>query len=334
MNQHAPPFPLTRLRRLRQSPFIRNLTEETQLRVQDLIYPMFIVAGDNKKIPISSMPSQYQFSLEYLLEEAAQLVDLKIQAIALFPVIDCAKKTTDASEAYQPDGLIQTTIRALKQNFPQLGIISDVALDPYTSHGQDGLIDETGMVLNDETIEVLIKQALSHAQAGADIIAPSDMMDGRILAIRKALEANQFKNTIILAYSAKYASSLYAPFREGVGSATNLGKSNKATYQMNTANSNEALREVALDIQEGADIVMIKPGLPCLDIVRRVKKAFEAPTFVYQVSGEYAMLKAAIQNGWLSEDAIWECLLSIKRAGADAILSYFSKEIAIKIANS
>lgn len=332
MEYHAARFPLTRLRRLRQAPFIRDLTQETTLSVKDLIAPLFLVEGHSKKEEIHSMPLQYRLSLDYLLEEAAELVNLKIPAIALFPVIHSDKKTLNAIESYQPDGLIQTAIRALKHHFPELGIISDVALDPYTSHGQDGIINEQGDILNDETIEILKKQALSQAQAGADIIAPSDMMDGRIGAIREALEAHHFKKTIILAYSAKYASHFYSPFRDAIDSKSNLGKSDKSSYQMNPANSDEALREVAFDLQEGADIVMIKPGLPYLDIVRRVKETFQVPTFVYQVSGEYAMLQSAIQQGWLTDAAIEECLLSIKRAGADAILSYFAKSMAIKIA--
>lgn len=334
MNMHVGAFPMARPRRLRQSPFIRNLSQETELRVHDLIYPVFIVDGENKKIPIQAMPGQYQLSIDYLLEEAAQLVELDIQAIALFPAIAPEKKTLDAAAAYQADGLVQRAIHALKTHFPQLGVISDVALDPYTTHGQDGIIDDTGNVLNDATIAILTQQALSHAQAGADIVAPSDMMDGRIGAIRQNLENHQFHNTIILAYSAKYASGFYAPFREGVGSKANLGKSNKASYQMNPANGNEALREIALDLQEGADIVMIKPGLPCLDVVARVKDRFQVPTFVYQVSGEYTMLKTAIERGFLGPELIWETLLSIKRAGADAIFSYFAKEIALNIANS
>lgn len=330
MRHYAGAFPLTRLRRLRQSPFIRDLTQETTLCVQDLIAPLFLIEGNSQKEAITSMPSQYRLSLDYLLEEAAELVDLNVPAIALFPVIR-SKKTNDAIEAYNPEGLIQTAIRALKKNFPQLGIITDVALDPYTSHGQDGIINEQGEILNDETIEILINQALSHAQAGADIIAPSDMMDGRILKIREALETHDFKKTIILAYSAKYASHFYGPFREAIDSQSSLGKSDKKSYQMNPANTDEALREIALDLQEGADIVMIKPGLPYLDIVQRVKTTFQAPTFVYQVSGEYAMLQSAIAQGWLTESAINECLLSIKRAGADAILSYSTKSVAIKM---
>lgn len=332
MHANTAPFPLTRLRRLRQSAFIRDLAQETRLCIQDLICPLFLIEGNSKKESILSMPLQYRMSLDYLLEEAAELVELNIPAIALFPSISPDKKTLDAKAAYAPDGLIQEAIRALKSHFPQLGIITDIALDPYTSHGQDGIINDKGDILNDETIEILIKQALSHAQAGADVIAPSDMMDGRILALREALEAHDFKNTLILAYSAKYASSFYGPFREAVGSKGLLGKSNKNTYQMNPANSDEALREVSLDLQEGADIVLIKPGLPYLDIVSRVKRTFEVPTFVYQVSGEYAMIQAAIEKNWLSEAVIWESLLSIKRAGADAIFSYFSKYIAQKLA--
>ncbi|MEY3220537.1 MAG: hypothetical protein RIT27_1894 [Pseudomonadota bacterium] len=322
-------FPFTRMRRMRKDDFSRRLMRENQLTANDLIYPLFVVEGTKQRIPIASMPNVERVSIDELLKEAEIALQLGIPAIALFPVTPFELKSLDASEAYNSDGLAQRAVRELKKRFPELGIITDVALDPFTTHGQDGLIDENGYVLNDETTKVLVKQALSHADAGADIVAPSDMMDGRIGAIRQALEKYHFKNTRILAYSAKYASSFYGPFRDAVGSAGNLGSGNKYNYQMDSANSNEALREVALDLQEGADMVMIKPGMPYLDIVRRVKETFGAPTFVYQVSGEYAMLMAAIQNGWLNEQAIvLESLLCIKRAGADGILSYFSKQVA------
>ena len=307
---------------------------ENMLSVDDLIYPLFIVEGEHQRIDISSMPGQTRLSIDELLVEARELVKLGIPAIALFPVVPIEKKSLDAREAYNPDGLAQLAVRALKQALPDLGVITDVALDPFTTHGQDGLIDDTGYVMNDETVEVLVKQAVSHAEAGADVVAPSDMMDGRIGAIRDALESGDFRHTRILAYSAKYASNFYGPFRDAVGSAGALGGGNKSSYQMDPANSDEALREVALDIEEGADMVMIKPGMPYLDIVQRVKTTFEAPTFVYQVSGEYAMLMAAAQNGWLNEEAVMmESLLSIKRAGADGILTYFAKKAAIYLRN-
>lgn len=319
----------TRLRRMRKDEFSRRLMRENHLLADDLIYPMFVIEGENQREAISSMPGIERVSIDQLLLEAGECIELGIPAIALFPVISGDKKTDDASEAFNPDGLAQQAVRALKDKYPKLGVITDVALDPFTSHGQDGLIDDEGYVLNDETIEVLVKQALSHAEAGADIVAPSDMMDGRIGAIRTALENNGFSNTRILAYAAKYASSFYGPFRDAVGSSGNLGSGNKYSYQMDPANSDEALREVAMDIEEGADMVMVKPGLPYLDIVRRVKDEFKMPTYVYQVSGEYAMLKAAAQNGWLDErDTVLESLLSIKRAGADGILTYFSKSVA------
>lgn len=322
-------FPKLRMRRMRYNDFSRRLMCETHLSVDDLIYPVFVVEGEKQKIPIASMPGQYRFSLDELLKEAHELSQLKIPALALFPVVPTEKKSLDAKEAYHPEGLAQRTVRALKAEFPELGVITDIALDPFTIHGQDGLIDETGYVMNDETVEVLVKQALSHAQAGVDIVAPSDMMDGRIDHIRHALETHGYKNTRILAYSAKYASSFYGPFRDAVGSANALGKGNKSSYQMDPANSDEALREVALDLQEGADMVMIKPGLPYLDIVHRVKTTFQVPTFVYQVSGEYTMLMAAAQHGWLNEEHVMmESLLSIKRAGADGILTYFAKKAA------
>jgi porphobilinogen synthase len=307
---------------------------ETILTVNDLIYPIFIVEGQCQRIPIHSMPGQVRFSIDELLREVEELSSLGIPAIALFPVVPIEKKSLEAHEAYNPEGLAQRAVRALKKAFPELGVITDVALDPFTTHGQDGLIDETGYVLNDETVNVLVKQALSHAEAGADIVAPSDMMDGRIGAIRQTLEANRLIHTKILAYAAKYASSFYGPFRDAVGSAGALGKGNKYSYQMDPANSDEALREVALDLQEGADMVMVKPGMPYLDIVYRVKTHFGVPTFVYQVSGEYAMLKAASQNGWLEEQVVvMESLLAIKRAGADAILTYFAKQVAVYLKN-
>lgn len=325
-------FPHLRMRRMRRDEFSRRLMRETHLTVDDLIYPMFVLEGHKQKVPIASLPEQYRFSIDELLKEVEQLVKLDIPAIALFPVISNEKKSLDANEAYNPEGLVQRTVRVLKAEFPHLGVITDVALDPFTTHGQDGLIDETGYVLNDETVSVLVKQALSHAQAGVDIVAPSDMMDGRIGAIRQQLEVGGYQYTRILAYSAKYASHFYGPFRDAVGSAGALGGGNKYSYQMDSANSDEALREVALDLAEGADIVMIKPGMPYLDIVHRVKTTFGAPTFVYQVSGEYAMLMAAAQNGWLEKEAVmFEALLSIKRAGADAILTYFAKQAALAI---
>jgi porphobilinogen synthase len=322
-------FPHTRMRRMRFNDFSRRLMREHRLSCDDLIYPMFVLEGDNQKQSISSMPDVYRLSLDLLIEEAKYVFSLGIPAIALFPVVASDKKSLDASEAYNPDGLVQRSVRALKASVPELGIITDVALDPFTTHGQDGLIDASGYVLNDETIEVLVKQALSHAQAGADIVAPSDMMDGRVGAIREALEANHYRNTRILAYSAKYASSFYGPFRDAVGSAGNLGKSTKDNYQMDPANSDEALREVGLDLSEGADMVMIKPGMPYLDIIYRIKQTYGVPTFAYQVSGEYAMLKAAAQNGWLNEKAVvLESLLAFKRAGCDGILTYYAKAVA------
>jgi porphobilinogen synthase len=322
-------FPGRRLRRLRKHDFSRRLVREHLLTVNDLIYPMFILDGDNRREAIASMPGIERLSLDLLLLELDELVRLGIPAIALFPVTPLAQKSLLAEAAYHPDGLVQRAVRAIKARFPTLGVITDVALDPYTTHGQDGIIDADGYVLNDITTEILIKQALSHAAAGVDIVAPSDMMDGRIGAIRAALEAHGFINTQIMAYSAKYASSYYGPFRDAVGSAANLGKSNKATYQMDPANSNEALHEVALDLQEGADMVMVKPGMPYLDVMRRVKDQFGVPTFAYQVSGEYAMHMAAIERGWLQEQAtIMESLLCFKRAGADGVLTYFAKRVA------
>ena len=302
---------------------------ENRLSVDDLIYPVFVTEGSHQKEPVSSMPGVERFSLDLLLEQAEEIHKLGIPAIALFPVTPADKKSDDAAEAYNPDGLAQRSVRALKKAFPDLGIITDVALDPFTSHGQDGLINKDGYVINDETIAVLVKQALSHAEAGADIVAPSDMMDGRIGAIRQALEAQNHINTLILAYSAKYASSFYGPFRDAVGSAGNLGKSNKYSYQMDPANSDEAMREIQLDLQEGADMVMVKPGMPYLDIIRRVKEQYGVPTFAYQVSGEYAMIKAAAMNGWLDEkQVVLESLLAFKRAGSDAILTYYAKSVA------
>jgi len=322
-------FPSTRMRRMRFNHFSRRLMRENILSVNDLIYPMFVIEGSNQRESIASMPGIERFSIDLLLEEAEQMDQLGIPAIALFPVTSEDKKSEDANEAYNPDGLVQRCVRALKDSFPELGVITDVALDPFTSHGQDGLINSNGYVINDETVDVLCKQALSHAQAGADIVAPSDMMDGRIGAIRTILESNQFINTQILAYSAKYASSFYGPFRDAVGSANNLGKGNKYSYQMDPANSNEAIHEIQLDLQEGADMIMIKPGMPYLDIIRLAKERFSVPTFAYQVSGEYAMLKAASMNNWLDEQqVVMESLLAFKRAGADAILTYYAKSAA------
>ncbi len=314
---------------MRRNDFSRRLMREHCLSASDFIYPMFVVEGEQQREPIESMPGIERVSIDLLLEEAGEVIGLGIPAIALFPVVDESGKSETADEAWNPEGLIQRAVRALKSAQPELGVITDVALDPYTSHGQDGLLDETGYVTNDATIEVLVKQALSHAAAGADVVAPSDMMDGRIGAIREALESNGHLNTRILAYAAKYASSFYGPFRDAVGSAGNLAGGNNYTYQMDPGNSNEALHEVALDIDEGADMIMIKPGLPYLDIVRRVSEELQFPTFVYQVSGEYAMLKAAGQNGWIDEKACaLEALLSIKRAGANGILTYYAKSAA------
>ncbi len=318
-----------RPRRMRKDEFSRRLMREHHLRSDDLIYPVFVMEGHQKEEAIPSMPGIKRQSIDLIIDTAKECFALGIPAIALFPVIDGKLKTEDAKEAYNSEGLIPRVVALLKQHVPDLGVITDVALDPYTSHGQDGLIDGSGYVLNDETVEVLIKQALSHAKAGADIVAPSDMMDGRIGKIREALEKAGFIHTKILAYSAKYASSFYGPFRDAVGSAKNLGKSDKNSYQMDPANTDEALTEVELDINEGADMVMVKPGLPYLDIVYRVKTAFGVPTYAYQVSGEYAMLKAASQNGWLDEKAVvMESLLAFKRAGADGILSYYAMEVA------
>jgi porphobilinogen synthase len=322
-------FPHKRMRRMRRDAFSRRLMRENTLSSADLILPVFVLEGENRMEEISSMPGVQRVSLDKLLPIAEECVELGIPALALFPVIDATLKSLDAAEAFNPNGLVPRVVAALKARFPELGIMTDIALDPYTSHGQDGLIDASGYVLNDETIAVLTRQAECHAAAGVDIVAPSDMMDGRIRAVRDALDAADFIHTRILAYSAKYASSFYGPFRDAVGSAANLGKGDKNTYQMDPANSDEALWEVGLDLQEGADMVMIKPGMPYLDIVRRVKDTYCAPTFVYQVSGEYAMLKAAAQNGWLDETAcVLESLLSFKRAGADAVLTYFARDAA------
>ncbi|MFK8067757.1 MAG: porphobilinogen synthase [Gammaproteobacteria bacterium] len=325
----------TRMRRMRADDFSRRLMRENQLTVDDLIYPAFVVEGENVRQSVESMPGVERLSIDQLLNEASDLVRLGIPAIALFPVIPAEQKSEDASEAWNPEGLAQRAVRVLKEKFPDLGVITDVALDPFTTHGQDGLIDSDGYVMNDQTVAALVKQAVSHAEAGANIVAPSDMMDGRVGEIRNALEAGKHVNTRILAYSAKYASSFYGPFRDAVGSASNLAGGNKYSYQMDPANSDEALREVALDIEEGADMVMVKPGMPYLDIVRRVKEELAVPTFVYQVSGEYAMLKAASLNGWLEEkDVVLESLLSFKRAGADAILTYYAKQAAEWLAQS
>jgi porphobilinogen synthase len=322
-------FPRTRLRRMRRDEFSRRLMRESTLSPDNFIYPLFVIEGKSRREPIQSMPGIERVTVDELVREAESLAELDIPALALFPVPPVTIKSEDGREAWNPEGLAQRAVRAVKQAVPQLGVITDVALDPYTTHGQDGIIDDSGYVVNDVTVDALVKQALSHAEAGADVVAPSDMMDGRIGAIREALEVAGHLNTRILAYSAKYASGFYGPFREAVGSAGNLGKGNKYSYQMDPANSDEALREVALDLQEGADMVMIKPGLPYLDIVRRVKDTFGAPTFVYQVSGEYAMLEAAIRNTWLDgRSVILESLLSIRRAGADGILTYFAKRAA------
>lgn len=322
-------FPATRLRRNRADDFSRRLVREHSLSVDNLIYPVFVLEGEGQREAVPSMPGVERLSIDLLLEQAAEMVSLGIPAIALFPVVPASKKDLEGAGAWDPEGLAQRATRALKKSFPQLGVITDVALDPFTTHGQDGIIDEQGYVLNDITVDALIRQALSHAEAGADVVAPSDMMDGRIGAIRDALERAGHINTRIMAYSAKYASSYYGPFRDAVGSAANLGKGNKATYQMDPANSDEALHEVSMDLSEGADMVMVKPGMPYLDIVYRVKHELKVPTFVYQVSGEYAMHMAAAQNGWLDEDAVMmESLVAMRRAGADGILTYFAVRAA------
>ena len=323
------PYPLGRPRRLRRDTFTRNLVREHQLTAHDLIYPVFVVDGAQQRVPVASMPGVERLSLDLLLPIAEDCVKLGIPVMALFPVIEQSLKTPDGQEALNPQGLVPRVVRALKREFPDLGVMTDVALDPFTSHGQDGLLDPNGYILNDETVAVLVQQALTQADAGVDIVAPSDMMDGRIGAIRQALEAKGHALTRIMAYSAKYASAFYGPFRDAVGSAGNLGKSDKKVYQMDPGNTDEALREVALDISEGADMVMVKPGMPYLDVVRRVKDEFRVPTFAYQVSGEYAMLKAAAANGWLAHDAVMlESLLAFKRAGADGVLTYFARDAA------
>ncbi|HAS23137.1 MAG TPA: porphobilinogen synthase [Idiomarina loihiensis] len=329
-NQGA--FPGRRLRRLRRHDFSRRLVAENQLSVDDLIYPMFVLEGENQREQVSSMPGVDRVSIDLLLQECARLVELGIPMVALFPVTPASAKSEMAEAAYDDNGLAQRAVKAIKADFPELGVMTDVALDPFTIHGQDGILDNSGYVVNDITTEVLVKQAVSHARAGVDVVAPSDMMDGRIGAIRSALEAEGFINTQIMAYSAKYASAYYGPFRDAVGSAGNLKGADKKTYQMDPANSDEALQEIALDIQEGADMVMVKPGMPYLDIVRRAKDTFGVPTFAYQVSGEYAMLQAAIKNGWLGQDVIEESLLGFKRAGADGILTYFAKSVAERLA--
>ena len=322
-------FPANRMRRMRAHEFSRKLMRETQLSSDDLIWPVFVLEGDDAAEEISSMPGVERMTIDRLLGAAERCLELGIPAIALFPVVNADCKSDDAREAWNPEGLAQRAVSALKARFPELGIITDVALDPFTSHGQDGLIDGSGYVVNDETVDVLVKQALSHVEAGADVVAPSDMMDGRIGAIRQALETEGFPNKQILAYSAKYASSFYGPFRDAVGSAGNLAGGNKYSYQMDPANSDEALHEIELDLEEGADMVMVKPGMPYLDIIRRVKETFEVPTFAYQVSGEYAMLKAASQNGWLDEEAVvLEALTCLRRAGADGILTYYALQAA------
>ena len=330
---HYAPYPMGRPRRLRRDGFTRDLVRESRVGAHDLIYPVFVMDGTGHREAVASMPGVERLSLDLLLPVAHRCVELGIPVMALFPVIDPSLKTPDGREALNSDGLLPRVVRELKKHCPQLGVMADVALDPFTSHGQDGLLDpnpsENGYILNDETVAILVKQSLTQAEAGVDIVAPSDMMDGRIGAIRHALEANHFIHTRIMAYSAKYASAFYGPFRDAVGSAANLGKANKKVYQMDPGNSDEALREVALDIAEGADMVMVKPGMPYLDIVRRVKDEFRVPTFAYQVSGEYAMLKAAAQNGWLDHDAVMmESLLAFKRAGADGVLTYFALEAA------
>ncbi|MCK7575609.1 MAG: porphobilinogen synthase [Chromatiales bacterium] len=322
-------YPITRMRRMRRDDFSRRLMRENTLTPNDLIWPVFVLEGRNQREAVPSMPGVERLSIDLLIEAAREAHQLGIPVMALFPVTPMEVKSLDAREAFNPDGLAQRAVRALKDAVPELGVMTDVALDPFTTHGQDGLIDESGYVMNDETVDVLVRQAVSHAEAGADIVAPSDMMDGRIGAVRAALEAAGHIHTRIMAYSAKYASSYYGPFRDAVGSAANLGAGNKYTYQMDPANSNEAIHEVALDLAEGADMVMVKPGMPYLDIVRRIKDQFGAPTFVYHVSGEYAMLKAASMNGWLNEKAVvLEAMVSMKRAGADGILTYYAKDIA------
>jgi len=324
--------PAVRMRRMRRDPFSRALMRENTVTAADLIYPVFVLDGENQRQQVASMPGVERVSVDLLLKVAEEAVSLGIPVLALFPVVDAALKTYDGIEATNPEGLVPRAVRALKREFPQLGLMTDVALDPYTTHGQDGLPDENGYIVNEKTIEMLIRQAMAQAEAGVDIVAPSDMMDGRIGAIRMALEEKQLIHTRIMAYSAKYASAYYGPFRDAVGSAANLGKADKNTYQMDPANSDEALREVALDLAEGADMVMVKPGMPYLDVVRRVKEEFKVPTFAYQVSGEYAMLQAAFQNGWLDKDKIiMETMMSFKRAGADGVLTYFALDVARRL---
>jgi porphobilinogen synthase len=327
-------FPAVRMRRMRRDDFSRRMRRESRLATDDLIYPVFVLDGKNRTEKVASMPGIERMTTDRLLRVAERCLKLRVPALALFPVVDQRLKSADGSEAFNENGLVPRAVAALKKRFPELGIMTDVALDPYTSHGQDGVVDERGYILNDETLEVLVKQALVQAGAGVDILAPSDMMDGRIGRIRAALEDAGHIHTRIMAYSAKYASGFYGPFRDAVGSAKNLGKGDKRTYQMDPANSDEALWEVGLDLEEGADMVMVKPGLPYLDIVRRVKDHFKAPTFVYQVSGEYAMLRAAIANGWLPESCVMEALLAFKRAGADGILTYFALEAAAALAEA
>ena len=328
----TPDFPSIRMRRMRRDPFSRALMRENTITVDDLIYPVFVVEGSNRRDPVTTMPGVDRISIDNLLKVAEECVKLGIPVLSLFPNIDASLKTNDGVEATNPEGLIPRAVRALKKNFPELGIMTDVALDPYTSHGQDGTVDEKGSILNDETTEMLVRQALCQAEAGVDIVGPSDMMDGRIGVMRKALEEKGLIHTRIMAYSAKYASAFYGPFRDAVGSAAALGKADKFTYQMDPANTDEALREVALDIAEGADMVMVKPGMPYLDIVRRVKDEFKVPTYAYQVSGEYAMLKAAALNGWLDHDKVMmESMMAFKRAGADGVLTYFALDIARKL---
>jgi porphobilinogen synthase len=325
----APQFPTTRLRRARQSDSLRRLVSETTLSPADLIYPVFVLEGKNRAESVESMPGIERHSIDGILKEAGMAVDLGVPAIALFPVVDADGKSLDGAECFNPEGLVQRTVRAIKAEYADLTVITDVALDPYTTHGQDGIIDDDGYVLNDVTVAMLVRQAVSHAAAGADIVAPSDMMDGRIAAIRQELEAKGFHNTLILSYAAKYASCFYGPFRDAVGSAANLAGGDKRTYQMNPANTDEALREVGMDLAEGADIVMVKPAMPYLDIIRRVREEFAVPTFAYQVSGEYAMIRAAGEKGWLDEkEAVLESLLAIKRSGASGILSYFALQAA------
>jgi len=328
----ASAYPAARPRRMRRDPFSRAMMRENTITAADLIYPVFVLEGEKQRQQVASMPGVERVSLDLLLEVAEECVALGIPALALFPLVDQSVKTYDGIEATNPDGLVPRVVRALKKHFPQLGVITDVALDPYTTHGQDGLPDDSGYIVNEQTIEMLVKQALTHADAGVDIVAPSDMMDGRIGAIRHALEAHGHIHTRIMAYSAKYASAFYGPFRDAIGSSANLGSGDKNTYQMDPANSDEALREVALDLAEGADMVMVKPGMPYLDIVRRVKDEFKVPTFAYQVSGEYAMLKAAAINGWLDHDKVMmESMMAFKRAGADGVLTYFALDIARKL---